>query len=421
MDVLVVGSGGREHAICWSLHKSPRITKLYCAPGNGGISEIAETADISATDIDGMIKFVKEKSIDFVMVAPDNPLADGMVDSMEAAGIRAFGPRKDAAKLESSKVYAKEIMKKYGIPTADYKVFTEVEDAITYIHEKGAPLVVKADGLALGKGVVVALDVDTALEAVNMMMLDKKFGESGNRVIIEECMTGREVTVLVFTDGKTIVPMPSSQDHKRVNTGNKGPNTGGMGAFCPSPYYTDEISDLCMRTIIKPTIDAMNSEGCPFKGVLYFGLMLTPRGPRVVEYNARFGDPEAQAVLPMLETDLLDIFEAIVDERLHEMNILWRDGCACCVVMASSGYPGDYKTGYKITDLDKIPGDITVFHAGTLFEKGNYITNGGRVLGVTATGHTLQKASARAYEGVACIDFENAHFRTDIGAPEEKT
>ena len=418
MNVLVVGSGGREHAICWSLSKSQRISKLYCAPGNGGISKIAECLNIEAADIAGMISAVKEKAIDFVMVAPDNPLADGMVDAMEAAGIRAFGPRKCAAKLESSKVYAKEIMKKYGIPTAYYKVFTEVEEARTYIRQYGAPLVVKADGLALGKGVVVALDENTALEAVDMMMLDKKFGESGNRVIIEECMTGREVTILIFTDGKTIVPMPSAQDHKRANTGNLGPNTGGMGAFSPSPHYTDELTDLCMKTIIRPTIDAMNSEGCPFKGVLYFGLMLTPRGPRVIEYNARFGDPEAQAVLPLLETDLLDIFEAVVDERLDEIKITWRDGFACCVVMASSGYPGEYEKGHKIANLDNMPDDIIVFHAGTALENGDYVSSGGRVLGVTATGATLEKASARAYEGVARVSFENAHYRTDIGTVE---
>ena len=416
MDVLVIGSGGREHAICLSLRKSPRISKLFCAPGNGGISKIAECLDISATDIAKTVAFAKDKPIDFVVVAPDNPLADGMVDALEEAGIRAFGPRKDAAKLESSKVYAKGIMKKYGIPTAGYEVFAEAEAARAYVRRRGAPLVVKADGLALGKGVVVAPDEKTALQAIDSMMLDKKFGESGNRVIIEECMTGREVTVLAFTDGKTVVPMPSSQDHKRANTGDLGPNTGGMGAFCPSPYYTGEIADQCMKTIIRPTIDAMNSEGCPFKGVLYFGLMLTPQGPRVIEYNARFGDPEAQAVLPMLETDLLEIFEAIVDERLQETDISWRGGHTCCVVMASGGYPGGYKTGKRIYGLGDVPGDITVYHAGTaLADDGSFVTNGGRVLGVTATADTLERASARAYEGLSLISFENAHFRTDIG------
>ena len=416
MDVLVIGGGGREHAICWKLRQSGRIKKLYCAPGNGGISEIAECVDIATTDIEKVVAFAREIPIDFVVVAPDDPLALGMVDALDAAGVRTFGPRKNAAKLESSKVFAKEIMKKYGIPTADYKVFTEADEARAYIRKYGAPLVVKADGLALGKGVVVALDIETAIEAVDMMMLDRKFGDSGNRVIIEECMTGREVTVLVFTDGKTIYPMPSAQDHKRVFTGNLGPNTGGMGAFAPSPYYTDEIAELCMKTIILPTIEAMNSEGCPFKGVLYFGLMLTPRGPRVIEYNARFGDPEAQPILSLLETDLLDIFEAVVDERLQELDIKWGDGHACCVVMASGGYPGDYEKGHNITGLDKIPKDVTVFHAGTARDKNSgFITNGGRVLGVTATGGSLESASARAYECVASIRFIKANYRTDIG------
>ena len=415
MDVLVVGGGGREHAICWSLRKSPRVDTLYCAPGNGGISEIAECVNIVATDIEKMLAFVKEKKIDFVVVAPDDPLALGMVDSFEAAGVRVFGPRKGAAKLESSKIYAKGIMKKYGIPTADYNVFTDIEEARSYIRDNGAPLVVKADGLALGKGVVVAMDVETALEAVDMMMLEKKFGDSGSRIIIEECLTGPEVTVLVFTDGNTVVPMPSAQDHKRVFTGDVGPNTGGMGAFSPTPYYTDEIADHCMKTIIQPTIDAMNSEGCPFKGVLFFGLMLTPKGPRVIEYNARFGDPETQPILSMLETDLLDVFEAVVDGRLQELNIMWRGGYACCIVMASGGYPWDYEKGYEITGLDDVPDDVTVFHAGTALKDGVFVTNGGRVLGITATSDTLESASARAYEGVSMINFEKSHYRTDIG------
>jgi len=414
MKILVVGGGGREHAICSALQKSPRVTKLYCAPGNGGIAEIAECVDIKATDVESMVRFASE-NVDFVMVAPDDPLANGMVDALEAAGIRAFGPKKNAAKLESSKVYAKGIMKKYGIPTADYKVFTEAEEAGDYIRNHGAPVVVKADGLALGKGVVVALDVDTALKAVDWMMLDKKFGDSGNRVIVEECMTGPEVTVLAFTDGKTIVPMLPSQDHKRVFDNNMGPNTGGMGAFCPTLLYTDEIAETCMKTIIKPTIEAMNSEGTPFKGVLYFGLMLTPRGVRVIEYNARFGDPEAQPILSLLKTDLLDIFEAVVDERLHEIDIEWNSGYSCCVVMASGGYPEFYETGFEITGLENVPDDITVFHAGTARDGDMIVTNGGRVLGVTATGDSLEQAAVRAYDGVRCINFEKAHYRTDIG------
>ena len=415
MKVLVVGGGGREHAICTSLKKSKRITQLYCAPGNGGISEIAECVDIPATDIDAMTRFAKENGIDFVMVAPDDPLALGMVDAMEAAGIRAFGPHKNAAVIESSKVFSKDLMAKYNIPTAKYEVFTEAEKAIAYIREQGAPIVVKADGLALGKGVVVAADIETAEDAVWSMMRDNKFGNSGARVVIEECMTGPEVTVLAFTDGKTVKPMLSSQDHKRAFDNDIGPNTGGMGAFCPSPKYTSEIAEVCMDTIFKPTIDAMNSEGRPFKGVIYFGLMLTPNGPRVIEYNARFGDPEAQAVLLMLKTDLLDIFDAIIDEKLAEIDIEWNDGFSCCVVMASGGYPEKYDKGIEITGFENVPGDITVFHAGTQKNGGKYHTNGGRVLGVTALGDSLPDAARRAYDGVALISFENAHFRTDIG------
>ncbi len=308
MDVLVVGGGGREHAICWALRKSPRVGRLCCAPGNGGIAQVAECIDISATDIEKMVAFAKENKIDFVMVAPDDPLALGMVDAMENAGIRTFGPHANAAILESSKVFSKGLMEKYGIPTAKYAVFTEMDKAIAYIREQGAPIVVKADGLALGKGVVVAQDVETAVDAVKSMMEDRKFGDSGSRVVIEECMTGPEVTVLAFTDGETIKPMLSSQDHKRAYDNDQGPNTGGMGAFCPSPNYTPEVAEVCMKTIFRPTIDGMNKEGRKFKGVIYFGLMLTPDGPKVVEYNARFGDPETQPILSMLETDLLDIF-----------------------------------------------------------------------------------------------------------------
>jgi len=414
MNILVVGGGGREHAICSALLKSPRVAKLFCAPGNGGIAEIAQCVDIRATDIEGMVNFARENA-DFVMVAPDDPLALGMVDALEAAGIRAFGPRKNAARLESSKAYAKEIMKKYGIPTAGHEVFTDARETKAYILEQGAPLVVKADGLALGKGVVVALDVESALAAVDLMMLDRRFGESGSRVIIEEYMTGPEITILAFTDGKTVVPMLSSQDYKRALTGNLGSNTGGMGAFCPTPVYTDELADICMKTIIRPTVEAMNIEGAPFKGVLYFGLMLTPGGLRVVEYNARFGDPEAQPILTLLDTDLLDIFEAVADERLHEIDIKWRDGCACCVVMASGGYPEDYRTGYEITGLGDLPDGVTVFHAGTARSGGKLLTNGGRVLGVTAAGGVLEQAACLAYEGVSRINFENAHYRTDIG------
>jgi phosphoribosylamine--glycine ligase len=415
MNVLVIGGGGREHAICWALRKSPRVDRLWCLPGNGGIASVAECVDIKATDIDGVGRFTKANPVDFVMVAPDDPLALGMVDALEAAGIRSFGPHKNAAIIEASKVFSKSLMKKYGIPTAEYEVFSDMDKAIAYIREKGAPIVVKADGLALGKGVVVAQDVETAVDAVKSMMQDKKFGDSGLSVVIEECMTGPEVTVLAFTDGKTIIPMLSSQDHKRVSNNDEGPNTGGMGAFCPSPKYTNEIADICMKTIFLPTIEAMKKEGRAFKGVIYFGLMLTPKGPRVVEYNARFGDPETQPILSMLETDLLDIFEAVADERLSEIDIKWRPGAACCIVMASGGYPGSYEKGFEITGLGRVPGDITVFHAGTVLKNGQYYTGGGRVLGVTAVAESLPSAVTRAYEGVGYISFNGAHYRTDIG------
>jgi phosphoribosylamine--glycine ligase len=415
MNVLVVGGGGREHAICWALKKSPRVGRLWCAPGNGGIASCAECVDIKATDIESMVSFVKSNPVDFVMVAPDDPLALGMVDALEENGIRAFGPHKNAAVIEASKVFSKSLMKKYGIPTAGYEVFTELDKAVAFIRAKGAPIVVKADGLALGKGVVVAQDVETAVDAVRSMMLDKKFGDSGLNVVIEEFMTGPEVTVLAFTDGKTIVPLLSSQDHKRVNDYDEGPNTGGMGAFCPSPLYTEDIAAVCMKTIFRPTIEAMKNEGRTFKGVIYFGLMLTANGPRVVEYNARFGDPETQPILSLLETDLLDIFEAVVDERLAGIDIKWRPGAACCVVMASGGYPGGYEKGYEISGLDKVPEDIMVFHAGTTIKNGTYYTNGGRVLGVTAVGQSLRAAVDRAYEGVDIIGFKDAHYRKDIG------
>jgi phosphoribosylamine--glycine ligase len=415
MNVLVVGGGGREHAICWALRKSPRVDQLYCAPGNGGIAAIAECVDIKATDIDGIVGFVKSNPVDFVMVAPDDPLALGMVDALEAAGIRAFGPRKSAAIIESSKAFSKGLMHKYGIPTAEYRIFWDMGRAVDYIRQKGAPIVVKADGLALGKGVVVAMDEETAIDAVRDMMLDKKFGASGDTVVIEEYMEGPEVTVLAFTDGKTIVPMLSSQDHKRAYDGDKGPNTGGMGVIVPSPHYTPEIAEICMNTIFRPTLEALNKEGRPFKGVIYFGLMLTAKGPRVVEYNARFGDPETQPILSLLETDLMDIFEAVADERLEGLDIRFKPGAACCVVLASGGYPGSYEKGFEISGLDKVPGDITVFHAGTRFVDGKYFTNGGRVLGVTATAETLDAAIRRAYEGVGHISFQGMHYRKDIG------
>ena len=391
------------------------MTELYCAPGNGGISQIATCVPISATDVEGMVKWAKENAMDFVMVAPDDPLALGMVDALEAAGIRAFGPRKNAAIIEASKAFSKELMKKYGIPTAKYETFTDEAAALAYIEAEGAPIVVKADGLALGKGVTVASTVEEAKQAVRDMMEGGKFGASGSTVVIEECMVGPEVTVLAFADGETVVPMMSSQDHKRAYDGNEGPNTGGMGAFCPSPNYTPEIAERCVKEIFQPTLEALKAEGRPFKGVIYFGLMLTADGPKVVEYNARFGDPETQPLLSMLDTDLMDIFEACVDGKLSELDIKWKPGAACCLVLASGGYPLSYKKGYTIEGLDKVPEWATVFHAGTKLTDGVYTNNGGRVLGVTAVGSDLKDAVAKAYEAAKPIHWTDMHFRTDIG------
>ncbi|MCI8594607.1 MAG: phosphoribosylamine--glycine ligase [Oscillospiraceae bacterium] len=416
MKVLVVGSGGREHAICWKLKQSPKVTELYCAPGNGGIASIAQCVDVKATDVDGMVQWAKEHAMDFVMVAPDDPLALGMVDALEAAGIPAFGPRKNAAVIEASKIFSKNLMEKYHIPTAKYQTFTDMEEALTYVRAEGAPIVVKADGLALGKGVVVAQTVAEAEDAVRSMMADKKFGESGAKVVIEECMTGPEVTVLAFADGDHLSPMPSSQDHKRAYDGNEGPNTGGMGAISPSPNYTPVVAQRCMEEIFLPTMAALKAEGRPFSGVLYFGLMLTPQGPKVVEYNARFGDPECQAVLSLLESDLMDILMACRGGTLDKVDIHWKDAAACCLVLASGGYPQSYQKGYPISGLDEAGKTAVVFHAGTkLDENGQVLTNGGRVLGVTATGQTLEHAIDRVYASAKHISFTDMHFRTDIG------
>lgn len=414
MKVLVVGSGGREHAICWALHKSPKVTELCCAPGNGGIGEIARCVDVKATDIPGMVAWAKENQMDFVMVAPDDPLAMGMVDAMEASGIRAFGPKANAAIIEGSKAFSKALMKKYGIPTAAYEVFTDKDAALSYVEAQGAPIVVKCDGLALGKGVVVAQTLEEAKAAVVNMMENKAFGAAGAKVVIEECMTGPEVTVLAFTDGKTIVPMPSSQDHKRAYDGDKGPNTGGMGAISPCPNYTPELAKTCMDTIFLPTVKALNAEGRTFKGVIYFGMMLTPEGPKVVEYNARFGDPECQAVLSLLETDLMDILEACVDGTLDQVDVKFKDAATCCLVLASGGYPVAYEKGKEITGLDQVT-DAVVFHAGTKKQDGKFLTNGGRVLGVTAVAPTLREAVVKAYAAAGPVSFEKMHFRTDIG------
>ena len=386
--------------------------------GNGGISRDAETVAINVMDKEGMVRFAKDNAIDLVFVAPDDPLAAGMVDALEAAGIRAFGPNADAAIIEASKVFSKNMMKKYGIPTAKYEVFDDPQKAIDYIKtENTTPVVVKADGLALGKGVIIAQTIDEAVAAVKSIMEDKQFGESGNQIVIEEFLTGPEVSVLAFTDGHCVKPMVSSKDHKRAYDNDEGLNTGGMGTVSPNPYYTDALADECMQTIFVPTIEAMRKEGRPFKGCLYFGLMMTPKGPKVIEYNARFGDPEAQVVLPRLKTDLVEICEAVIDERLSDLDIEWEDGAAACVVMASGGYPVSYKKGIEMTGLDEngqVDGAI-VYHAGTKFENGKFYTNGGRVLGVTAKAPTLDEALEKAYAAVKKISFEGAHYRTDIG------
>ena len=414
MKVLVIGGGGREHAIIRKLKESPKVDKIYCAPGNGGIAKDAECVAISAMDLDGAVTFAKEKQIDLVFVAPDDPLAAGMVDRFEEAGIPAFGP----AQIESSKVFSKNLMKKYRIPTAKYEVFSDPKEAVAYIEKNNQfPIVVKADGLALGKGVLIAADLTEAKDAVKKIMEDKAFGASGNQVVIEEFLTGPEVSVLAFTDGKSVKPMVSSKDHKRALDNDQGLNTGGMGTISPNPHYTEAMAQTCMETIFVPTIRAMQEEGRPFKGCLYFGLMLTPDGPKVIEYNSRFGDPEAQVVLPRMKTDLVDVMQAVIEERLEEQPIEWHDGAAACVVMASGGYPASYPKGLEITGLDENGqvADAVVYHAGTKLENGKFYTNGGRVLGVTAKGATLEEALKKAYAAVDKIHFDGAHYRHDIG------
>lgn len=415
MKILVVGGGGREHAICWKLAQSPKVTQLYCAPGNGGIAQVARCVDVKATDVDGMVRWAKENRMDFVVVAPDDPLALGMVDALEAAGIPAFGPRKNAAVVEASKAFSKSLMRKYHIPTAQYETFTDMEAALAYVERQGAPIVVKADGLALGKGVTVAQSLDEARQAVRDMMEGGKFGASGSTVVIEERMTGPEVTVLAFCDGEHVRPMVSSRDHKRAYDGDEGPNTGGMGAIAPAPGYTPEIAKRCMEEIFLPTVRALKQEGRPFQGVLYFGLMLTPEGPKVVEYNARFGDPECQAVLSLLEGDLLEIMQACRNGTLDQVEFGWKKSAACCLVLASGGYPADYQKGCPISGLDEAGKSAVVFHAGTARKDGQFVTNGGRVLGVTALGDTLDQAIRNAYAAASPIQFQDMHFRRDIG------
>ncbi len=415
MKILIVGSGGREHAITWKLKQSPRIEKIYCAPGNGGMAELAELVPIKATDLEAMVAFAKKEKIDLVFVAPDDPLAMGMVDALEAEGIKAFGPRRSAAILEASKAFAKDLMRRYHIPTAQYAVFSELEAAQTFLDQAKMPIVIKADGLALGKGVIIADSREEAKQAVTKMMADAAFGQAGKTVVIEEFLTGPELTVLAFTDGQTVYPMVSSRDHKRALDGDQGLNTGGMGAIAPGARLEQSEWAAMQAQIFQPTIDAMRAEGRPFKGVIYFGLMLTPQGPKVIEYNARFGDPEAQAVLPLLKTDLLDILEAIIDDRLDQIKIEWLSEYSCCVVLASGGYPGAYQTGFTIEGISSVDSECLVFHAGTRLENGRIVTAGGRVLGITAIADNLPDAIDKAYQEVGKIHFEAMHYRHDIG------
>ena len=417
MKILIVGSGGREHALAWKIAQSPKAEKIYCAPGNAGIAEYAECVDITAMEFDKLATFAKEKEIDLTVIGMDDPLVGGIVDVFEAQGLRVFGPRKNAAILEGSKAFSKDLMKKYDIPTAAYENFDDPEKALAYLEHADFPIVLKADGLALGKGVLICNTLEEAKDGVKSIMLDKKFGSAGNQMVIEEFMTGREVSVLSFVDGKTIRIMTSAQDHKRALDGDQGLNTGGMGTFSPSPFYTEEVDAFCRKYIYQKTVDAMAAEGREFKGIIFFGLMLTPKGPKVLEYNARFGDPEAQVVLPRMKNDIIDVFEACVDGTLDQIELEFEDNAAVCVVLASDGYPVKYDKGLEIRGLEnfKDKEGYYVFHAGTKFKDGKIVTNGGRVLGVVATGDDLKKARANAYEAVKLVDFDNKYCRSDIG------
>ena len=418
MKILIVGGGGREHAIAWKLAKSPKVEKMYCAPGNAGIAEVAECVNIGVMEFDKLVAFAKEHEIDLTVVAPDDPLAAGAVDAFEAAGLRAFGPRANAAILEGSKAFSKDLMKKYGIPTAAYETFNDPEKALAYLETAKMPIVLKADGLALGKGVLICKDLEEAKAGVKTLMMDKQFGSAGDEIVIEEFMTGREVSVLSFVDGKTIRIMTSAQDHKRAKDGDQGLNTGGMGTFSPSPFYTPEVDAFCKEHIYQKTVDAMKAEGREFKGIIFFGLMLTADGPKVLEYNARFGDPETQVVLPRMKNDLVDLFEACIDGTLDQIDLEFEDNAAVCVVLASAGYPEHYEKGFEIRGLEnfKDRNGYYVFHAGSKFdEQGRVVTNGGRVLGVTATGTNLKEARANAYKATEWIDFDNKYMRHDIG------
>ena len=424
MKVLIVGSGGREHAIAWKVAQSKKVDKIYCAPGNAGISEVAECVPIGAMEFDKLVAFAKEKEIDLTVIGMDDPLVGGIVDVFEKERLRVFGPRKNAAILEGSKAFSKDLMKKYNIPTAAYETFTDPEKALEYLETAKMPIVLKADGLALGKGVLICQTLEEAKEGVKTLMMDKKFGSAGDEIVIEEFMTGREVSVLSFVDGNIVKIMSSAQDHKRAKDGDQGLNTGGMGNFSPSPFYTKEVDEFCKKYIYQATVDAMKAEGRPFKGVIFFGLMLTPDGPKVLEYNARFGDPEAQVVLPRLENDIVDVFEACIDGTLDQVDLKFdNDRATVCVILASDGYPIEYKKGFPIEGLEKFKGkdDYYVFHSGTKFnENGQIVTNGGRVLGVTATGKDLKEARKKAYEATEWISFENKYMRHDIGKAIEE-
>ena len=418
MKVLIVGGGGREHAIAWKVAQSRKVDKLYCAPGNAGIAQVAECVDIGGMDFEKLTAFAREQDIDLTIIGPDDPLAAGAADAFEAAGLRVFGPVKSAAILEASKAFSKDLMKKYHIPTAAYETFDSPEKALAYVETADMPIVLKADGLALGKGVLICKTREEAREGVKSLMMDKQFGSAGDRIVVEEFMTGREVSVLSFVDGKTIKVMTSAQDHKRAKDGDQGLNTGGMGTFSPSPFYTDQIHQFCAQHIFQPTVDAMRAEGSAFKGIIFFGLMLTEKGPKVLEYNARFGDPETQVVLPRMKNDIVDVFEACIDGTLDQIELEFEDNAAVCVVLASDGYPEHYEKGLPISGLEAFQDKegYYVFHAGSKFdEKGRIVTNGGRVLGVTAVGEDLKKARANAYEATEWIHFDNKYMRHDIG------
>ncbi len=417
MKVLIVGSGGREHAIAWKVAQSKKVDKIYCAPGNAGVAEYAECVPIGAMEFDKLVAFAKEKEIDLTVIGMDDPLVGGVVDAFEAEGLRVFGPRKNAAILEGSKAFSKDLMKKYGIPTAAYEIFHSPEDALEYLKTAKLPIVLKADGLALGKGVLICQTRDEAMEGVKSLMMDKQFGTAGDTIVVEEFMTGREVSVLTFVDGNTVRVMTSAQDHKRAQDGDKGLNTGGMGTFSPSPFYTPEIDAFCRKYIYQPTVDAMRAEGRTFQGIIFFGLMLTADGPKVLEYNARFGDPETQVVLPRMKNDIVEVFEACVDQTLDQIDLQFEDNAAVCVVLASDGYPLHYEKGLPITGLEnfKDKDGYYVFHAGSKFKDGQIVTNGGRVLGVTAKGADLKQARANAYEATNWVSFDNKYMRHDIG------